>query len=863
MEDEARYERNLEKFAQFNRLEAYRLDRVDCSQLNFCYTTENELNLVDTQEGKPHYFYLQEGAYWEAEQWARIPPLTEINTLFVYGLGLGYYYVPLKKWLKENRKHQLIFIEEDPRVVKRFLETELATELLNHPQVYIRLFPCLLERDRLPMMEFWGKFRNESTELAVQFLEADYHVSALQSYFSNHFELFDAFAMQWPLNIAQVKYWLSGYVEQISLPTYRNYYANLPYLSEAIPATNTAGGLHDIPVVLCGAGPSMGKQMSQLRVLKDRAIIVAAGSGMNALSRENVIPHIGGGIDPWPVQESRLLTSYGFNVPTFYQGTHYYKALKLLHGPRLHVISIKSTGVINWFENELGIAHDRGVQVGISTSNFLLDVGRLLESNPIVMAGMDLAYTNDARYTGSVAAHPTDHKNVSKQLTSKSDHLLQVPGVDGQEVSIKFPWFLEAMYIVSLKQEHPATHIVNATEGGMLIPTIPNMTLASATETYFHEFRDMEGWLHGIIQNGDQNRVKATRIQSAMTKWEESLRRSVGYLELLLEDLQENLKRVQKGEQLPYGPYSGRASLWQVELSQEVVYEQFLLINEKLYDVLKRPKLIQIQKLTNNEIRRQKMLHHYEIGRCKLLLKFTKRHLKYLCDGVKKYERIQAGLAKIVPNPLQIDKNRFEASNYLVNGKLQVNEPTLDVKIAADFQLQYIPKNLYANKKQPIPEALIGHISGIREGQTLYFYPDGKIKAEAFFKEGVLHGPWSFFGENGQLLAKSWYVNGEKQGYCDYYYRGGQLYSRKGYRDGKAQGCHEYYYPNGFLKAHENYLNGELDGIVQLYYSNGQCKRELGFKKGKQHGYERVWNESGKRLVEVLYEEGHSVSILG
>ena len=64
--------------------------------------------------------------------------LNKLQLIYIYGLGLGFYYFPLKKWLEEKRDRDLVFIEENISTLRSFLKMNHAAEILGHPQIHIR-----------------------------------------------------------------------------------------------------------------------------------------------------------------------------------------------------------------------------------------------------------------------------------------------------------------------------------------------------------------------------------------------------------------------------------------------------------------------------------------------------------------------------------------------------------------------------------------------------------------------------------------------------------------------------------------------------------------------------------------------------
>jgi len=834
MKPDTLYIKNLERFARFSPLEAYRLDDVDCSDLNFCYTKENELNLVVEYDGSPLYLHKQEGAHWEARLWSQILPLETVDVLYVYGLGLGYYYLPLKEWLLGAKNRYLVFIEEDPRVVRRFLQSQLASEILDHPQVMVRLFSFLLDRATLNWDDLWERVRVQAAPLIWTFAEAKFHVSALQSYFRSRFEFFHRFDIQWHLNVHEADRRIKDFSPQpIPNLVIENMYANSPYLAEAVRADQLFGAFQSIPAIICGAGPSLSKQLPLLAQLKDKALIFGAGSGMNAVTRSNIIPHAGGAIDPFPAQASRQMTSFANDVPMFYQNRFYSEALKRMHGPRLYVNSSKSTfRLMEWFEMTLGLESDSEVLLGVSTSNYLIEIAAHLGCNPIILIGMDLAYTNDVRYAKEVAVHPTDNKKEQDALTFKEDNLFQVAGFDGHQVYTKHEWFREAICMIAFTLENPDKELINCTEGGMFIQDIPNLAFKEVVDKHLKVQWEMQGWLHGHIQNASCKRMSESAVIEAIKTWCSSLERCQKLLKVLKSELLVNKKRLKAGEKLDYGSYTGLASLWQIELEQEVAYNYLLKTLDVVFDTMHKLDNHAMKFVSAHKCQKRELA--LEIKRCVLFQGHIKQHLKAIKAGMKAYKEHTLALSRNVKKDSKRQKS-IPPVEYISNGFIQIDEPDLGVSIKSDFR------------------------DG--EGRIQEFYPNGTIKVEALYREGRLHGPWTFFNNAGGILVRTWYIDGQKQGKSCYYYLNGAIYSIRGYKNDFPQGEHFCFYQNGILKSHENYDKGCLHGIVQLYYSNGQLEKENHFFQGKLHGRECMWNEAGQMVLEAFYENNQPAEI--
>ncbi len=106
---------------------------------------------------------------------------------------------------------------------------------------------------------------------------------------------------------------------------------------------------------------------------------------------------------------------------------------------------------------------------------------------------------------------------------------------------------------------------------------------------------------------------------------------------------------------------------------------------------------------------------------------------------------------------------------------------------------------------------------GLPTGQSKILYDSGKLKAECYYLEGLLHGPAYFFSEEGRELSVSWYIRGKKMGVALLRYPTGALYSRQQFLDGRYEGTQEYYYSDGALKSRLFFKNGRLQGEQQIF----------------------------------------------
>ena len=149
------------------------------------------------------------------------------------------------------------------------------------------------------------------------------------------------------------------------------------------------------------------------------------------------------------------------------------------------------------------------------------------------------------------------------------------------------------------------------------------------------------------------------------------------------------------------------------------------------------------------------------------------------------------------------------------------------------------------------------------------YYPSGKVKVEATYRNGVPEGIRREFDEegnvekaftfkNGKLVAEGIIAaNGQRQGFCKYYYPNGSLKSQGNFVDDTRSGEWEFYHQNGVLEQKGSYnKNGQPDGLWKWYYSDGKLLREENYRNGLLDGLLTEYSPKGKIIVQGDYIDG-------
>lgn len=806
------FSENLERWSQFCPNEADYLKHLVCNRISI-KPLGKELNLTLEKEGKVS-FYHENDPIEEAKQWFEQLDVRNVTVIFVYGVGLGYYYDAAKAWLQDPN-HFLVFLEDDLEVIYRLFETQRGKEILFDKQVRLRFFT------RFNMMDpIW-------VSLAETFAIRQYRVTALKHYAENNSDILEQIQVAlsfWFSTNRMIHSEFSRYGQHF----FTNLYQNLRLLPQAYSANGLFGTFTGVPAIICGAGPSLTKNIETLKTLKNRALIFAGGSAMNAINFSGFLPHFGAGVDPNPAQLTRLIMNTAYEVPFFYRSRMNHEALSLVQGPHLYVTGAGGYKISKWLEENLGIAGE-DVDEGMNVINFSLSLAFALGCNPIIFVGLDLAYSEGLSYHEGVTSHPTHDRRRDFLTKTSGDELLLKPDIYGKPVNTLWKWISESLWFGKFARERSEILFINATEGGIGMPGIPAKPLSEVAEHLLLRKSDFVLRVHGEVQNhAIPETVTIEKIQLLIEEMFVSLKQSESYCKQLESLAEELIKRVEQGEEAPENLMTAEMQNIYDTLLQEIAYK--FILND--LDDSFNPTL----SLSHQQLAYDFFISAKESTMRKIML-FSER-FKFLRNAAIMNQALinhyvkqnQSNLHPQKSEPQHAPENK---TNYFYeNDVLQIIDPELNINIVEKGK---------------------GYIETI-------FYPNERKKFEQHLLNGELHGPVTFYKMDGTILGQSWYAHGKQQGKALFYYYSGELYSVQRFRDGLFEGMQHYYYSDGSIRTSLSYSKGELDGIVQLFHPNHTMKREQHFVKGKRHGIERMWNDSGILILEAEYHMGKPIN---
>lgn len=598
--------KNIELWSLSHPKEARLLPYANLEEIHVIKNEDGSLNLKCAE-----FNLYQKNPIEEASEWFKKLSLENVEVLFIYGLGLGYYFLPLKQWLEEKEGRQLIFIEDDLRIIGRFLETELATSLLKNSKIQICYLDTIEDKQGVLENLYW------STMLAK------IKVEALQSYKHQKAQNFESLKYKIAYDSAMKNALVDEYL-RFGASFYRNFYPNILDLHRSYWGNLLFHKFPKVPAIICGAGPSLEKQVKELNRFINKALIFTGGSSLNVLSAHGIQPHFGAGIDPNPAQYARLSSNQAYEVPFFYRNRMYAEAFQTIRGPRLYISGAGGYDTSEWFEEKFGLKSDF-LDEGHNVINFCLEVAYRMGCNPIILIGMDLAFTGMKSYAKGVI---DDAAITEKELLSSEEEdqkAILRTDIYGKPIYTLWKWVAESDFIANFAKSHPEITLVNATEGGIGFSGVVNESFAEASKRLLIESYDLKGWVHGEIQNAAIPQVTQEKLLEASEELKNSLKRSIEYLNILIEENKKLKSQKKLSEPLPV---SGRAALSETELADEVGYRYVLDIFNGVYARVLNRRLTQIKKEKGVKLIKQKI--ELQIEKLQFLLNAAKANLALL-----------------------------------------------------------------------------------------------------------------------------------------------------------------------------------------------------------------------------------------
>lgn len=406
---------------------------------------------------------LSDNAEAEAEYYLSKVPEDSTGVVILLGMGSGH--TPLRMIQKREKINHLLVYEFNPELFRQALNSQDFSPLLEDSRVVINIAPFPALEETL-----------HKAAIAIQ-LEDTHFIKHLPSFSRNP----EYHALSDNLYPILNRYNVGGATAMQTGRTFlKNRLQNLEVIHHHRLLDELKGKFDQVPAILVGGGPSLNKNIQQLKKVGTKALIIAVDSTLPALTAHGIKPHFISTLDPDEViyekmadcapsaQDISLLCM--LQTATTIPKT--FPAKQVFWG-------LGDSITEQWLAPILGakVCTDEALTV----ANLSLAAAITMGANPIIFVGQDLAYTNFETH----ASHTVlDNKDFLDSLKDKKDDLIWVKGINGGQVPTDRGFFSAKNHFESLIAKSSNNTYINATEGGAHLEGTTALSLADTIDRH-------------------------------------------------------------------------------------------------------------------------------------------------------------------------------------------------------------------------------------------------------------------------------------------------------------------------------------------------------------------------------------------
>lgn len=406
----------------------------------------------------------------EAHQQLKKQDCTEVDYFILLGFGLGYLLDALIEKFANPANHYFI-VESDLEILRAAFEARDLSHLLAGHNIYFAWPPSGPELAAQWQINFDPVLANKSiflSHLPSAALNPPLFRSAAEIIESQIFQTFTDINTL----VAQSQTFLNNFVE------------NFPKASKAPGIVSLTGLFAEVPAIIVSAGPSLDKNVHELRGCEDRALILSTDTALKPLLSSGIDPHFVLTGDPSLANYLHLKDAPTKEAILVAEATSYPSVFDEFAGRTASCSydqsSLKSLSSL--------LEHKGTLKVWGSVATIALDFALLLGCNPIIFIGQDLAHTDGRIYCSGIYFEKdwfqgiTDPDGYQKQLkhlrsqrvTTMVEDIFGRPTESSDKLTAYWNWILKVI------NNHPERRFINATEGGILRGPIEIMSLKEA-----------------------------------------------------------------------------------------------------------------------------------------------------------------------------------------------------------------------------------------------------------------------------------------------------------------------------------------------------------------------------------------------
>jgi hypothetical protein len=411
------------------------------------------------------------------------------------GFGLGYLLDALLEEIQDPSGHYFI-VESELELLKAAFEARDLSSILALPNIHIA-WPV----SSAALAEQWGSFFNPVLAHKSTFLLNVTSISLNPGLFKSAAEIIQSQTFQTFTDINTLVVKSQEFLD--------NFAVNLPKTATSPGVIKFGGAFAGVPAVIVSAGPSLDKNIHELRGCEDRVLILATDTALKPLLAAGIDPHFVLTGDPSHANYLHLKGASSRQALLVAEATSYPAAFTEFEGRTVTCIFENSS--LRSLADLLG---NKGtLRAWGSVATMALDFALLTQCNPIIFAGQDLAHTDgrmyctgtyfDAEWFSGVTDPGTWRLQLEKLRSAR--RTVTVEDIYGNPIESTDKLLSYWNWILKEIHNHPHVRFVNATEGGILREGVEIASLRDTLHRYCGETRDLRKQIDDLFRKAQGN----------------------------------------------------------------------------------------------------------------------------------------------------------------------------------------------------------------------------------------------------------------------------------------------------------------------------------------------------------------------
>ncbi len=413
------------------------------------------------------------------------------DTLFVYKQQLDDIQNILNIYLNSKEK-KVVIIEDDvfayEKAKKKYLNTKIEVYFLDE------------EFDKILKRLAW-----ENIFLKIQIVTSKDFIK--NKVFKKYKKILEEYHLG--ANLTSFEY------ADFGVKAFKNIYLNLLNTNRFRLSEDLFYKFKNIPAVIVGAGPSLNKNIQNLKKIESKALIFAGGSALNVLSNESIHPHFSSSVDKDAPFDRFKLNTF-FESYFFYQNHMSNKNLSIVHANKILTADYEAYPLERFIYKKLGMMQEV-FDGGWNVTTFLINLASLLGCSPIILTGVDLCFENK-RYAEGVKSGIDKYE------------LIKTKDIYDKDVFTQKDWLMAKNWIEDFSKNN---HCINATAGGLGFKNIENISLVESLKN-INNTKDLPSIVHTVMNQTKEKIINKEEvvniIKSIKTSLENILLIADGYL---------------------------------------------------------------------------------------------------------------------------------------------------------------------------------------------------------------------------------------------------------------------------------------------------------------------------------------------